>query len=507
MSRTRLTVLTVLLLIASSCAPDDQAGYDVADRVILAVGAPEERTAVFDSGCERTVTIDEYGFESESVVCPDDAPPPTAPPDGGLKEGDPINADQLLALTESLPDFVLEPLAEAAPEGIRSDLLAFVPIAAELADSCGVDIDRWAAALADAGAKGKALNARLEGDEFAEYIATSPARALGKALFEQVLFQPQCAAPGALALSESDPATAELLTLTADVSSTIAQTDRLLAGSIMTRLFHFFSALPSYRWLRNPVAPPELIVIGSSQAGDGIEVPLLSARTDLVVGNAFLPGSLAEVQQHWIAEIFRYANPEVIVWPMGPIDVIGTCITPGRAEQFQERLDNRRRLFASSGWFASIDPIAVALGPVPDQVDTNMGNAPKASSRNDDGIAAQLPDYTNQFADPAFCQDRVDVTVQVIDQLQEWGVRVVIVGMPINPEAVELVPGGAQTIAEATEQLRGQVEDGAGADFIDLTTGFEDVNLWRDLTHVRNNGATKFTNLVADGLVERGIVE
>jgi hypothetical protein len=490
-------------LILAGCSSTDQAGYDVADRVIQAVGAPRERVAVFDSGCERTVTIDEYGFESESIVCPDDAPPATVPADG-LREGDPINADQLLAFTDPLPGFVLQPLAEAAPEGLRSELVQFDSIAAELAATCGVDLELWTTALRNAGTTARSLNDRIQADEYADYVASPPARALGRSLFEQLLIQPQCAAPGALAISAEDPRIDELLTLTADVSAAVAETDRLLTGSVMTRLFHFYSALPAYVWLRNPVAPPELVVIGSSQAGDGIDVPLLSSRANMVVGNAFLPGSLAEVQQYWIQEVFRYANPEIVVWPMGPVDLIGTCILPGRAEQFVDRLANRKKLFASSGWFSTTDPIALALGPVPDQPNLNMGNAPKASTRNAEAIAAQLPDYTNQFADPSVCSDRIDVTLEVIDQLEEWGVEAVIVGMPINPEAVELVPGGAATIEDAMAQLGAEIAT-TGAQFIDLSSGFDDPGLWRDLTHLRANGAKVFTGQVAEEMATRGI--
>jgi len=507
--RRALPLLTAFCLFVAGCSATDtdtaDGGYDVADRVIAAVGAPDERVAVFDSGCERTVTIDEYGFESETVICPQDAPEPTVP-SGGLQEGDPINADQLLAIGEPLPAFVLLSLAEAAPDGLRPDLVSFDAIAAELAASCGVDIDRWTTALRSAESTARSLNDRIANDEFANYVTSSPARALGRSLFEQLLLQPQCAAPGALAIDPSDPRMNDLLALTAGASAAVAETDRLLAGSLMTRLFHFFSALPAYRWLRNPVAPPELIVIGSSQAGDGIEVPLLSSRTDTVVGNAFLPGSLAEVQQYWIHEIFRYANPDIIVWPMGPIDVIGTCIIPGRAEQFVERLSNRQQLFASSGWFASTDPVALALGPVPNEPNLNMGNAPKASARNDDGIAAQIPDYTNQFSDPSVCTDRIEVTRMVIEQLQAWGVEVVIVGMPINPEGVALVPGGAPTIADAMFTL-GQTVEEANAHFIDLSAGFDDVGVWRDLTHLQASGANAFTNQLADEMIARGVIE
>lgn len=225
----RLTLLlTALALIAAGCSSSDQAGYDVADRVIQAVGAPDERVAVFDSGCERTVTVDEYGFESESVVCPDDAPAATVPP-GGLEEGDPINADQLLAITDPLPSFVLTPLAEAAPEGLRAELLSLDTIAVELADSCGVDLVRWTDALRRAGTTARELNGRIENAEFADYVASAPARALGRSLFEQLLIQPECAAPGALPISSSDPEMDDLLTLTAEVSADVAQTDRLLA--------------------------------------------------------------------------------------------------------------------------------------------------------------------------------------------------------------------------------------------------------------------------------------
>ncbi len=494
----------VVLLIAASCGSEAAGGYDVADRVILAVGEPAESVVVFDSGCERTVTIDEYGFESEVVVCPEDTAS-LDPPSGGLQPGDPINADELLVLTDPLPPFVYEPLASAAPEPIRQSFMALVPSLDELDRSCGVDLAAWQGALQSVLEQTTSLQTQLEDAALTEFIGSSPARALGRSLFERALFQPGCAAPGALPLRPEDPVLVELLPLTASASASVAAVDRMVSGSIMTRLFHFYSALPAYNWLRNPVAPPDVVLLGSSQTGAAIDVPDLTDRLGRTVGNAFLPGSLAEVQQIWIDELYRYAAPATIIWPMGPVDLLGTCISPGRAEQFAERLANRQAAFSASGWFDAMDDLDLLLGPVGDAPNVNMGNAPKERSRNAEAIAAQLPDYTNQFADPTFCSDRAAVTAEVVSQLQAWGAEVVIVGMAVSPEAVALIPGGRETIATSFEQLSRDVIDPTGATFVDLSGDLNDGGLWADLTHLNQSGANRFTQLLADQLKERGI--
>lgn len=498
------TIGFALVLVSAACSSGAEGGYDVADRVIAAVGAPAENVVVFDSGCKRTLTVDEYGFESESVTCPDDQAPEPVEPDG-LRPGDPINADQLIAMEELLPTFVYAPLAEAAPESVRSSFVELSPLLDDLDRVCGVDLEAWRNSLVRLLAVTRRLEAQLSETPPEDFIGTSPARALGRSLFERALFQPDCSAPNALPITVDDPSLDDLLVLTAGASSSVAEVDRLVSGSIMTRLFHFYSALPAYRWLRNPLAPVDVVVLGSSQAGAAIEVPDLSSRLGVSVGNAFLPGSLAEVQQLWISEVYRYASPSTIVWPMGPVDLLGTCITPGRAQQFSDRLANRQQTFAESGWFAGVDNLDVLLGRDTGFSNANMGNAPKQRSRNAEAIASQLPDYTNQFADPTFCADRAAVTAEVIAQLRSWGAEVVIVGMAVSPEAVDLIPGGRETIAASFEQLNREVIGPTGATFVDLSGDLNDGGLWADLTHLNQGGANRFTQLLADQFKVRGI--
>ncbi|NNF55493.1 MAG: hypothetical protein HKN03_13755 [Acidimicrobiales bacterium] len=450
------------------------------------------------------MTIDEYGFESEAVTCPDEALP-EAVETNWLQPGDPINADQVIAMEGVLPAFVYEPLANAAPESVRPSFVELTQLLDELDRACGVDVETWRDALSRLLVVTSGLETKLADSPPEDFIGSSPARALGRSLFERTLFQPGCLAPDALPIAVDDPSLGDLLALTSTASASVAEVDRLLSGSIMTRLFHFYSALPAYRWLRNPLAPVDLVVLGSSQAGAAIEVSDLSSGLGVSVGNAFLPGSLAEVQQLWVPEVYRYASPTTIVWLMGPVDLLGTCITPGRAEQFSDRLANRQMTFAASGWFAGVDNLDILLGRDTGFPNANMGNAPKGNSRNPDAIAAQIPDYTNQFADPTFCGDRAAVTAEVVAQLQAWGAEVVIVGMTVSPEAVELIPGGRETIAASFDQLEREVIAPTGATFVDLSGDLDDDGLWADLTHLNQAGASRFTQLLTKRFKERGI--
>ena len=495
MRRFLLPLLAIPVVLAAGCASDttDGAALEIADRVIAHANevAPPGEATLEDSGCERVVVTDEYGFESTSLRCTTRLPSTIAfDPDA------PLNLDAVVEADGLLPRFVLEALLPAAPTEIRSELTDVVGDIEVLEARCGVDLEAWLEALDAVGAGLERMTGTLEELEDLDAGATE-LRAIGRAVFERVVIQPGCSATAA-PLAPGDIRLDRVLTVTSTVAEAAGEFDRILAGSSMSRLFHFFSTKPNYEWMRAPIAEPEIVVIGTSQAGAAIDVERLASATGRPVGNAFLPGSLAEVQQHWIGEVFRYTAPAVVVWPMGPVDLLGDCVDTERVDQFLARAETRRLAFASSGWFSAIDPIDVVLGP-PVGPNDNMGDAVFGDGPIPAEIEAQRAGYGATAPRSDACPDRLVIVAEVVERLQAFDTDVVVVEMPVSPLGASLIGGSAQAVDAAAAVLEAVVVD-AGASYVPLPGVLDDEALWRDLTHPTATGAAHYTDALAEAL-------
>ncbi len=500
-----LAIATTALLLLAACGSSEPDGYAVADRVIESVGQPVAVTQplVVDSGCERTIVVDEYGFEDEVVVCPDgsagedptaDAPPP-------LVEGGPLNADVALAVEGDLPLWVMGQLATTLPD---PDLLAqFESLEATIAEidaACGSDFDRWRSALDDLTQQSERATKRIDDGALEGYAGMSTARALARAFFERAVLETGCAAPGGAEPLNYDQLVDDgTLETTSRALLAAAELGRALQGSLSNDLFHYYSSLPNYEWLRSQTDPIELVVYGTSQAGAAIEVPILADATGLAVGNAFLPGSLAEVQQYWFPEVEQYIDPPRVIWLMGAIDLLIDCEPNDRPEQFLSRLDNRRRAFTASGWFRTIDPISVILGP-PGTERVAPGNGDKRPGPDQPALDEHLSGYRDGFAATEFCVSRAEVTAAAVQRMVDSGRDVTIVGMPMSPLTAQLDADVIPETAAALVRLQTDyLPDGVA--LIDLTSTMQDdPNQWADLTHLTQSGADDFSRLLADAL-------
>jgi hypothetical protein len=288
-----------------------------ADRVLEAVGqSPGELAAVDDGGtgsgegCERTIVVDEYGFEDEVVTCPDGRGSglSTVADMVALSPEEPVDADRFLDAGGVLPTWALDRLiAELPPSPVADGLAQLAGRADHLDELCGRDVEAWSEELSVLAGRAEELTARIGTGEAdtADLVGSTLVRAAGRALFERVVLESGCASPGATALSYDEARDRGLLERTSRAALAVAELDRTLSGALSSRLFHFYSSLPNYEWLRTQRDGIDLVVLGTSQAGATIEVPALAEGLGLDVGNAFLPGSLAEVQQHWVPEVER----------------------------------------------------------------------------------------------------------------------------------------------------------------------------------------------------------
>lgn len=485
-----------------------------ADRVLAAVGqSPGELAAVDDGGtasgegCERTIVVDEYGFEDEVVECPDGRGSglPAVVDVAALSPDDPVDADRFLDANGVLPTWALDRLvAELPPSPLADGLADLAGRADRLDEVCGRDVGAWSdelAALADRAEELTALiEAGADGEAVpADLVGSTLVRATGRALFERVVLESGCAAPGATALSWDEARDRGLLDRTSRAALGVAELDRRLSGALSSRLFHFYSSLPNYEWLRTQRDGIDVVVLGTSQAGASIEVPVLADGLGAEVGNAFLPGSLAEVQQHWIPEVERYIDPGRVVWLLGAIDLLIDCDEVGPEAQFVERLEHRWATFGRSGWFRTIDPIEVILGPA-GEVNLNRGNAAKKPAPDAAAMEAQRADYGPAFAQSRFCEDRAAVIAGMVAHLEAAGREVVIVGAPTSPLMAELEPDIEAETAAALTRLMDEYLAGTSATLVDLSGALRDPASWSDLTHPTQAGAEAFTTLVVEAL-------
>ncbi len=501
----RIALVVVAALLAASCGSDSYDGYDVADSVLAAVAQPREETEVVTGECERSTFTDEYGFEEEVVVCPDDSAAVNGGGAGGgvFDPDGPLDADQVLEEHSDLPTWVLARLVAAVPDAELRGSLEDMSATIDAMDvACGLDFDAWTEQLRLLGDQAESVRDRVEDGLGSDgYVGSVPSRATGRALFERAVLETGCQGPGVADAQPLDEMTERgVLDETARTGQAVADLDRVMGGQLMDRLFHFYSTRPNYEWLRTQEGPVDVIVFGTSQAGAAVQVDQLSDQLDAQAGNAFLPGSLVEVQQHWFPEALRYVDPHTVIWFIGGIDLLIDCEPGNHETEFIERVENRNRAFQAGGWFRTIDPITVVLGP-PGAADTNRGDARKAVAPDPDALAAHAVDYADRFATAEFCPSRGEVIADAVAELASGGRDVVIVGMPLNPAAADDLPDPVGQGSRAVNQLETEYLAGIeGVHVIDLTSAMQDAAWWVDFTHLTSDGSDQFTALVADAV-------
>lgn len=504
-----LPIIAVVALVMAACSGSSPGGYDVADRVLAAVDQPvgaesgdgggsdpaDSKTST-GGDCIIVEVVDEYGFVDEVSTCPTDQPATLA-----SREPGPIEPLDVVAAAGDLPQWVHDELLRSAPEPARTHLTSITESIEALERSCGIDRNAWIEALTVVTERAEAMIVTIQAGDLDGYLATPDAEAMSRSLMERALLLTGCAEPAGGPPVPADQLVGDgTLDLTARSVQVLTDLGRLLDGGPSGFLFHYFSTSPNYHWLRTQYRNLDLVVYGTSQAGAGIEVPVLADELSLSVGNAFLPGSLAEVQQHWFPEVERFVDPGTVVWLLSPIDLLIGCETSGREEQFTERLDRRRRTFTAPGWFAEVDHIDLILGP-PGPENTNRGNAEKKPAPVQSDIDAHRTDYRPQLANPEFCHQRAQVIGSSIERMVEDGRRVVVVGMPMSPLAYEHLPAGPRAASAAIESLRSEHLAGLDVEIIDLSAALQDrADRWADYTHLTQDGAVAFTTALADAI-------
>lgn len=501
----RLTfAVVVMALLASGCASTESDGYDVADAVLARLDQPVPvTTASPGDNCTIEIVEDEYGFKNEVTTCESTEPAVTVtePP----KPDQPLDPASVLAQSGDLDPSLFVPLRSLAPEAALEYFLPMSETLDDLGLACGSDFFAWRASLSELADQVADLSEAIGDGRLEGYVGTSEARAFSRALLERALLQTDCSNPGGGApFTESELTADGTLDLTSRAALGLSEMGRLLSVSPLAYLFHFYTTADNYQWLRTQRSAVDIVVYGTSQAGAGIDVPLLSEQMAANVGNAWVAGSLAEVQQHWFPEVERYVDPKTVVWLVGGIDLLMDCAPVGREEQFTDRLGRRERTFAAAGWFELIDHANLILGPVGPE-NTNKGDGIKRPGPDGAATEAHARDYKERFAAPEFCDARAEIIAQSVRRMVADGRRVVIVGMPLSPGAYEDLLGGSDTASSAISQLQREHLSGVNVDVVDLTGAVQIGGLWADYTHLNQKGAPEFTELLAGELKKLGI--
>lgn len=497
-SRSLLLLVVLAVVLVAACGGDGDRGYDTADDVLRAAGldpAAPGADAGLPEGCTRTVTTDEYGFETEVLDCPDE-----------VLEAEGADADLavLVSRDDDLPIGVLGDLvAEMAPSSTRDALGALLPALERVEDDCGVDRTAWRDAVAGATGRVRAVEAALA-DGVPNDLDGTETTAIGRAVVERLVLQSGCRHPGVGAgVPEDQLAGDGTLDATVEAATAAQDLDQALTGSEERALFYLYSQI-QYAWMRPEPTPLGVAVVGTSQAGDATDVAGLTDALGTRVGNAFLPGGSSDVIARWLEDVTRLVDPEAVVWYVGALDLLLDCDGTAKEDNYRRRHARLERAFAPPGWFRTVDPLRLVLGPV-GEPSSVRGDVPKQERPDPEAIAAQTESYRAPAADASYCEGRAAVIGDAVDGLRAEDRAVYVVGMPTSPRFVDLVDGGMPTVQEAFDRLVAEELTGEGIVAIDLLgQSQDDLDQWRDLTHMTSAGATAFSDALADAMLDEG---
>ncbi len=529
--------LAVLLLAAACSSTDDAASYAMADEIIASIDQPITR-AVASDDCTRTVVIDEYGFETETAVCvpiePDSEADVDADPDPSIRPTDgaesSIDVDALLSDGSTLPlDLFATLVVDVPDDDLRRPLSALSLLLDDLDVSCGTDPAGWTEGVESAAAEIQEIAVSFEAattdtgkmeDEMAAYVGSSSARLLARALLERALLLTGCAGGPAVPLASASGTTLRLNVATATVATAVEHLGRVLRGTGTDPLFFHPDELAHLRWMRTTSEPVEFVVVGTSQATHGISPIQLGEASGRVVGSVAIPGSVAEVQQHWLPTVLDGVDPGTIIWAIGPIDLVVGCVDDGRGATFVDGAVRLASSFERFGWLSDLPPIDRVLGPVGNEVyletpigqlaadrypSNRLGEAVRLGSISEVAIEEHRAGFGPAFERGEYCEDRAALIRSIIEDLLADGREVVIVGMPISPDLVPFYPGGSVALSQVMERFRVEVAEPTDVPFVDLTGAIQEARYWSDWVHPVTEGSTEFTAAIAIALAELGV--
>ena len=292
--------------------------------------------------------------------------------------------------------------------------------------TCGVSEPAWLAALDEYITAAEATRDLMSPERLGPYQGSVEAKALSRSVVERALMESGCARPEPVPVTNDDQ---DVLSRTSRAVEVTVGIDNALRDSTYGPLFHLYSTLPNYLWMRNEQTAIDTVLLGTSQLGAAVDLAEVNREMTTEVGSAWLPGGLAEVQALWVGEVIRYSNPKTLVWFIGPLDLFVECDTTTRGAEFQRLADARLATFAR-GFVASDDPLDRILGsrkPEPTVRGDGIENGKDWTSKASPPIAANTsrssPRATSAMTGPGSWPRPSPVSKRTDARSWWWGCR------------------------------------------------------------------------------------
>jgi hypothetical protein len=276
---------------------------------------------------------------------------------------------------------------------------------------------------------------------------------------------------------------------------------------------------------------PAVVVAGASMADVGIDAGALAAATGSGRGgyNAALTGAVLPSLAVWTSRVIvPELRPRVVVLGLSPVELNPNL--PNLAAGYDEfaSADPVQRVIGDETWLNRLNRWA---GDVSDlfryrtvlRTPSDWGSGPERNGKaGQDLDPALTSDGQSQFFANRTMQDfgalftsararhdsiargvfyRFTVGPRQVDQirafvraLQVQGARVLLVDLPVDPEAVGDLPGGAVSVHAASVALA-QIATSTHAAFFDA--GVWDPALFGDPVHLNVTGSARLTTLLA----------
>lgn len=275
----------------------------------------------------------------------------------------------------------------------------------------------------------------------------------------------------------------------------------------------------------------DIVFVGNSMARDAFDPSLWA---DAVAYNAALDAATPEQLARWVPdEVMPRLDPSTVVWALTSPDLNDNA-PAGRAAfesyassiggrsdvvgQLQQPLFQRLALMK---YRETIGDPAAFWGAVDDRISgddaerTDPAGIPSVLGSDGLGLSRRDLAYTEGnpvvtrfaadqlLADYEISDDQVAAATELIESLQDQGVEVVLVQLPVTEEFVSLHPNGADDWDQYQAALAGIGEE-TGARLIDLSEGFDESEMFADTHHLNGEGSASVSERLA---AELGVEE
>jgi lysophospholipase L1-like esterase len=279
----------------------------------------------------------------------------------------------------------------------------------------------------------------------------------------------------------------------------------------------------------------DVVVVGNSMARDGIQPTVLGDELGVEAYNAALDAAGPTLVDRWLSdEVVPGLDPTTVVLAVSSIDLNGgSAAAAAAAESYDSSIMGRDDLVGRLGAWATEhsdlvryrtelrqptvvwDALGRARRDEPAE-HTSVAGIPGIIGPDGEGLSRRTLTFTGESVSAAFARDQllndfsigsaqVQSTRELLTDLDDDGIDVVVVILPVTDEYVELHPHGADDV----EAFLGAIDDVAtdtGVRVVDLHDASYDHDLFADTHHLTAAGGERLSPELADALgdVEAG---